>query len=319
MWSSLVSLGKRFLSISQEEASVQRRGFVVSDPVMRSRLERVGGTFIQGYHLALDDKSLSSLQAALDSIEPEWRDFAYEGAAMALTLLDYFTMGRSDRLSRFLLGPGDAHKYMVHVGAGWALARLPLGIGRPLLRLDPLLKWLAIDGLGFHEGYFRWRKYENGKATRKRPSGYGARVFDQGLGRSLWFVRGGNTEMISNQISAFSASRREDLWSGIGLACAYAGAISPSQLELLRAAAGPYIPALAQGAAFAAKARQRAGNPAAHTEMACQVFCRTSANNAAAITDDALSGLSGDMDVPKYEAWRRRIAAILADQEVVRA
>src|SRR5215469_17394016 len=195
MRSPVVTFGKRFLRISLGEASVQRRGFVVPNPEMRSRLERVGETFIEGYHLAFEEESPTSLGTALDSVEPEWRGFAYEGPAMALTLLDYFTMGRSDRMNRFLLGPGDAHKYMVHVGVGWAMARIPIGAGRSLRRLDPLLKWLAIDGLGFHEGYFHWRKYANGKTTPKRPSGYGARVFDQGLGRSLWFVMGGDVEM----------------------------------------------------------------------------------------------------------------------------
>jgi hypothetical protein len=207
---------------------------------------------------------------------------------------------------------------MVHVGAGWALARVPVRAAAAIQRLDPLLKWLAIDGMGFHEGYFQWKKYANGKTARKRPGGYGARAFDQGLGRSLWFVEGGDVEMISAQISGFTKSRRQDLWSGVGLACAYAGVASLPHLELLRTAAGRYLAAVAQGAAFAAKARQQAGNPAAHTETACRVLCGTSADGAAAITDDALRDIDERPDIPRYEVWRRRIAAILAEQEPVR-
>ena len=56
----------------------------------------------------------------------------------------------------FLAGPGAAHTYMVHVGAGWALAQLRRRVDRALARLDPLLGWLAVDGYGFHQGYFRW-------------------------------------------------------------------------------------------------------------------------------------------------------------------
>jgi len=318
VWNIDRRFGKLLLSISPGETTAARRGFAISDPSMRDRLEAIGATFILGYHAVFEERSIEKLGWALDSVDPEWRGFAYEGAAMALVLLDYFTFRRRDRLGDFLLGPGSPHKYMIHVGAGWALGRIPVGGGAVLERLDPMLKWLAIDGLGFHEGYFHWKKYADGAATNRRPRGYGARAFDQGLGRSLWFVEGGDVDRMSSQISGFARSRREDLWSGIGLACSYAGALSRDQLERLRAAAGPYIGGVAQGAAFAAKARQRAGNPAAHTEIACQVLCRTSANDAAAITDEALRNLPADSGAPSYEAWRRRTAEIIAEQECVR-
>src|SRR5438477_154297 len=94
---------------------------------------------------------------------------------------------------------------------------------------------------------------------------YAARVFDQGLGRSFWFVNGGNPELIVGVIKAFPAARQPDLWSGIGLAATYAGIITEDALVLLREQAGEHWPCLAQGAAFAAKARHRAGNPSPYT------------------------------------------------------
>jgi hypothetical protein len=52
----------------------------------------------------------------------------------------------------------------------------------------------------------------------------------------------------------------------------------------------------------------RAGNPAAQTALACEVFWGLGAGEAAAVTDDALEGLSPDgAGVPAYEAWRARI------------
>lgn|SRR5262249_7542751 len=308
-------LAKLILGIQPDEATAARRGFAISDPAMRCRLEMVGATFICGYHSALEVRTLDELRCRLDSVELEWRGFAYEGAAMALALLDYFTLGRRNRLARFLRGPGDAHKYMVHVGAGWALAHMPVRIGAPLGGLDPVLRWLAIDGLGFHEGYFHWDRYVDGNAGKRPPSGYEARVFDQGLGRSLWFVEGGDVDRIQGRFSGFHELRHGDLWSGIGLACAYAGALSRPQLERLRSAAGCHLPSVAQGAAFAAKARQRAGNPAVHTEAACRVLCGTSADDAAAITDVALRDIDGRPGAPPYELWRKRIATIIAEQE----
>jgi hypothetical protein len=302
------------LGLSPDQATAARRGFDIPDAAMRLRLERVGATFIFGYNAALEASSPGELSVNLDSADIEWRGFAYEGAAMALALMDYFTLGRANRLGRFLRGPGDPHRYMVHVGAGWAMARMPLGCDITIRQLDPMLKWLAIDGLGFHEGYFHWARYSDGCPGKKRPTGYGARAFDQGLGRSLWFVTGGEVRAVSEHISRFGEGRRGDLWSGIGLACAYAGGLSRERLSELKAAAACYTASVAQGAAFAAKARQRAGNQAAHTEDACQVLCGASASAAAAITDAALTGLKVDSETPRYEVWRKRIAMVFADQ-----
>jgi hypothetical protein len=187
-----------------------------------------------------------------------------------------------------------------------------------LARLDPLLRWLVIDGCGFHEGYFSWRRYIEECATPARLSGYARRVFDQGLGRSIWFVKGANVSAVAKAIDSFPASRRADLWSGTGLACAYAGGGGRDAVESLRAAAGAHLAAVAQGAAFAAKTRQRAANLSPHIETACRGLCRRSAEEAAAITDAALENLHEEGELPSYEVWRRRIQIEFA-KEITRA
>jgi hypothetical protein len=235
------------------------------------------------------------------------RGFAFEGAAMGFALLDWLTPWRRDRISKFVQGAGDSHTYMVHVGLGWAWARLPVNFRRAQTRLDPVLGWLAFDGWGFHEGFFHWPKYITGQPAAKKLKGYERRVFDQGLGRSFWFVNGGDIELIARTISGFSRDRRGDLWSGIGLAVTYAGIISESLLGELREKSGSFLPQLAQGSAFAAKARQRAGNLTDYTDLAARVLCGIPATDAARITDEALENLPADSDVPAYEIWRCRI------------
>lgn len=210
-------------------------------------------------------------------------------------------------MSEFLDGAGKPHVYMVHVGAGWAWARLPVNIRRAGKRLDPVLGWLAFDGWGFHEGFFHWPKYIDGRPLPKKLKGFERRVFDQGFGRSLWFVNGGNIELIAQTISVFSPDRQSDLWSGIGLAATYAGIVSEAALGELREKSGLFQPWLAQGAAFAAKARQRAGNMTDYTGRAAKILCGLSADDAARLTDEALENLPADSDVPAYEIWRRRI------------
>jgi hypothetical protein len=240
---------------------------------------------------------------------------------MALALLDHLVPWRSSRLTAFLRGPGRAHVYIIHVGAGWAIARLPWlrrRVERSLASMDPLLRWLAIDGYGFHEGYFDW---PSSVTLRQRPRhlrGYALRAFDQGLGRSLWFYAGADVEVISRTIERFEAARHADLWSGIGLACAYAGGVDRTGVARLRSAARGHLPQLAQGAAFAAKARAHAGHTVPHTELASTLLCEMSVPEAAAVTDAALHGLPGDGDVPAYEAWRQRIHDAFARLEITR-
>jgi hypothetical protein len=295
------------LALSPDEASFRRRAFNAESEHARARLEAVGRTFIQGYNAALAAGETAVLEHALDAIPAIDRGFAYEGAGMALALLDLLTPWRTDRLLNLLGGPGDAHAYMVHVGAGWALARLARGERDMPHGLDPLLRWLVFDGFGFHEGYFHHAATIRAQRRPRRLAGYALRVFDQGLGRSLWFVEGADVERVAAVVAAFPLERRADLWSGVGLAATYAGAIDERELVLLRSRAGEYNPHLAQGAAFAAKARERSGSPAAHTDRACRVFCGCSAAAAALATDEALVGLRGDAELPDFEVWRRRI------------
>jgi hypothetical protein len=295
--------------LSPEEATFSRRGFRCHDATARDRLEQVGRTFLEGYHAALKDTVIARLSARLECVEAEARGFAYEGAAMALSLLDALTPWRRDRFRTLLEGPGSSHVYMLHVGAGWALARLPWRPIATLNRLDPLLRWLAVDGYGFHQGYFRWPEFVEARALPRQFTGYARRAFDQGLGRSLWFVEGADVDRIAEHIGSFPEPRQADLWGGIGLACAYAGGMGRTAVRALIERC-PCPAQLAQGAAFAAKARQRAGNPAAHTDLACEVFCGLDADGAARACDDALEGLPGDQGaVPAYELWRERIRA----------
>ena len=301
---------RKLLAISPQETSFARRQFRCDSEEVRLRLEGVAGCFVRGYHLALETDP-PDLDARLGREEPETQGFSFEGAALGLTVLDALTGWlpgrRADRLHRLLQGAGDAHAYIVHVGAGWALARLPLSPASLRHRLDPLLGWLTLDGYGFHEGFFHGPRSVERQEVPARLAGYERRGFDQGLGRSLWFVEGAGVARIARRIAAFPAERRPDLWSGVGLACGYAGGRDRAAVLELRLAAGEHTPELAQGAAFAAEARERAGNPALHTELACQVLCGVSAERAAATAREAGQDLPPDGGVPAFEVWRRRI------------
>jgi hypothetical protein len=306
---------KRLFGISEIEASFEKRGFHAKDQMARERLEEIGKTFLDGYNAALGEDDFSLLAARLDTIEAERCGFAYEGAAMAITLLDLLMPWAPNRFSRFLNGAGADHLYMLHVGAGWGLARLHRSVDQFISHLDSVLGWLVVDGYGFHEGYFHWQKTVIEQRVPARLNGYSRRVFDQGLGRSLWFIEGADVSLISDRIRTFPIERQSDLWSGIGLACAYAGGVEASDLVRLQALAERFEFHLTQGAAFAAQARRKAGNPTSHTEMACQILCNLSADEAALITEEALLDLPSQGNEPAYEVWRNRIRNLIAQRQ----
>ncbi|MFN0008093.1 MAG: DUF1702 family protein [Planctomycetota bacterium] len=304
-------LRQRSLTIPRDEVSFERRRFACRDSRARERLERAAGAVLDGYHAALEAEEEVELAGAIRGVEADLRGFACEGAAMALTLLDRLSPWRASRWQAFLTGAGADHPYMLHVGAGLALARMRRKLQLPKEEFDPLLGWLVADGYGFHEGFFHAEEVARG-GIPSRVVGYARRAFDQGVGRSLWFSCGADTEAIAGRIEAMPLERRPDLWSGVGLACAYAGGMERPGIEALRSRAERFAPELAQGAAFAAQARARARNPSPATDLACRALCRCDAASAAAETVRALDGLPPDGEVPSFEAWRRRIQARFA-------
>jgi len=268
-------------------AQLDVRGFAATTPAKRERLEQSGGAFIDGYRAGIRTGDPGWTAEACESAPAPLRGFAYEGGAMALSMLDLFTSGVPRRLRRFADEHAGLHLYMVHVGAGWAIARCPWGAVTFLPKLDPVLRWLTVDGMGFHAAFFNpAAMFEQRRTPRLRRCEPDA--FDAGLGRALWFVAGAQPALVSRRVASFDQGRRPALWSGVGLAAAYAGGASDADLHDLVTLAGEWRAHLALGAAFAAKARERAGNPAEHTDRACRVACRLSAAEAAAWTDRCL-------------------------------
>lgn len=300
---------RKLFAISSEETRPERRGFAVDDPAMGVRLARVGETFLAGYHAAMEESAAEPLGRRLDATIPVgWRGFAFEGAAFGLAILDVLTPWSRSRFDAFVAGPGARHVYLAYVGLGWTFARLPRRIAPVVDGIDPHYRWLTLDGYGFHQGFFAWPQAVTEQRVPRRLSGYPRRGFDQGLGRSLWFVRGGVPEAIAEAIGAFPVERRADLWSGVGLAATYAGGVPEAVLARLLELAAGFRDHLAQGAAFAAEARMLADDPTPELELACRTIWGRPAAELAEMTRELGRDLpAGSWAEPAYEAWRMRI------------
>jgi len=297
----------------QSEVTFERRGFYAPDAARQANLEKVGSKFLEGFSYGMAGRGLEEIEASLETVEPTFRGFAYEGCVMALAVRDGIRPVGQHWVRDLLASKGAAHIYMAYIGVGWAMARLPRLRWRAIEPHDPVLRWLALDGYGFHQAFFRTQQYVVGQYQRQisgweQPAGYANRAADQGIGRALWFVNGSDVERVAACVDSFSESRRGDLWSGAALASVYAGGADAGELADMVRLAGPYRSHAAQGAAFAAKARLLAGLVMPGTELGVKVHCGMSVEEAAAVCDESRHGLPAeDGEVPVYEVWRERI------------
>lgn len=303
------------LTPNANEASLRKRGFPERDLQAKTCLEMAGGSFIEGFGIAAQSSTTGEATATLAKIDGVRRGFAFEGAAMAMAIRDALPLGHRHHAAD-LLAAADEHNYMIHVGVGWSLARLPRRLRRSATvgLTDATLTWLALDGYGFHQAFFHTEKYVRRQYVDPDPPlpagdhpEYAPRAIDQGIGRALWFVAGADPNRALRLIEAFSPQRREDLFAGIGLAATYAGGAAPEELAELAERAGRYRPALAQGSVFAAEARTRAHIAQPHTEAAVLAMTGLHVTEAAAIaTQSRPSGDTVDGQL-SFEVWRRRI------------
>jgi hypothetical protein len=322
MAGGLGRLRRRLLTPSMSQTLVRKRGFHVKNEASRELLETVGRQFLTGYGHAVEANDPALAEPRLENIDRFFRGFAYEGATMGFAVLDALSPTRHDRVARFTAARGAEHIYMAQIGVGWAFARVPRMRWRIIAPTHPLLRWLVLDGYGFHQAYFKTQKYVHEHyQAREFPwpgDGYGDyanRVVDTGIGRAMWFVGGTDVGQVAAMIARFDPRRHADLWCGAGLAATYAGGVDEQELERFWAVAGAHRPHVAQAAAFAAQARVKAGLVNDHTRAATAVFCGMTPEEAGAVTDDALEALPPDAALPSFEIWRHRIRQRFASLE----
>jgi hypothetical protein len=311
------ALRRRILTPNIKETKLATRGFHEKSPEARTQLERVGEMFLAGYAFAAEARSVAEAEEGLEQVPWEWRGFAYEGAGMAFAVRDGLPAGGGHWVERCLEGRGSDHIYMVYVGAGWALGRLPrFRWAKATAALtDPILRWLALDGYGFHQAYFHTGKYVRGQYQEQDfpwPAQdsfrYADHAIDQGIGRATWFVCGTDPVLVADTLDAFPASRRPDLYAGAALAATYAGAVDEAELRIFLRRGEACGAQIAQGSAFAATARVRAGLTTPHTELAARVLAGVTPGEAARICTESMLELPVADQVPAFELWRQRIA-----------
>ncbi|HEY3867780.1 MAG TPA: DUF1702 family protein [Actinocrinis sp.] len=315
MPTALGSIRNVLLTPSLHAVSFAGRGFDVPATAATARLEAIPQSVVCGFEWGIDSRGVGETERRLGFVEPELRGFAYEGAAMAFTVRDAM---RGHRTRDLLLGSGRPHIFLVYIGIGFAMARLPRPLWRKVLPdlgdapFHPTMSWLVVDGYGFDRAYFDTRRWvDRQQVPEPYPwqgdSAYFLRAVDHGIGRALWFIHGAQAAQVASAVGRFSLARQPDLWAGVGLAAAFAGGCPPEGLADLRTAAGLHQAELALGVVFAAKGRDYSGFVPDHTETAAKELAGMSVAEAVDLADRTEVDPVGTGPVPQYEVWRGRI------------
>ncbi|WP_327138856.1 DUF1702 family protein [Nocardia sp. NBC_01327] len=297
---ALGTVRRSIFGIAEPRKVFSRPGFA---PEGWGRFAPVIESLALGYNITLENSSPSVLVPRLEAVDPALHGFAYEGAAMGLGVLDVIAPGKR-RVGAFATGPGAHHMATVYVGFGLALARLRRQPEKYLEQLDPVLGWVVVDGYGFHEGFFARRRSIGKQLQPAHLSDTGRELFDQGLGRSIWFSSGAGIACVAETISSFAPERQANLWTGAAMACSFAGGTDRAGLEQVRQAAGAHRLRLRWAAAAAAWTRGLAQNPTPHTDQACEMFAEISSSDAARVLEKARRELAGNSSSASYRTWR---------------
>ena len=145
------ALRRRILTPSKSAAKLAKRGFYEKSPAARELLETVGEMFLTGYAYAAEARTPQDAENDIERLPRQYQGFAYEGAGMGFAVRDGLPFGHGHHVADFLASRAESHVYMVYVGVGWALARLPRFRWAKVTEAvpDPLLRWLVLDGYGF--------------------------------------------------------------------------------------------------------------------------------------------------------------------------
>ena len=230
------------------------------------RIDLVQAIFRDVLVRPLED-NLSELVTRLEECDPEFLSLAYEAASYKIAVGKDLSIWKE-----FLLNYAKKHSVQVHIGLGWAAARM----NTPIEELTEFVSSenirYVMDGSGFYYGTFKKRVAIENKQQYSNLGEYGA-YFDEGLGRSIWYSSQGNLDEIEKTIDSFPVNRKPNIWRGIGIAFTYAGGFDLNTIISLKKNSGKFVEQVKAGVASVAKTRITAGTINDYTRLVCKEIC----------------------------------------------
>lgn len=238
-----------------------------------SNMDYIQKTFLDIQEQLQQAFDLEALIAFLDKEPPRYRSIAYESASLQVATRSLNTQKNLEQWHAFYRRADKAHTFHMGIGLGWAMAKADISPTPFLDALDPWVKWMVYDGMGYFYGLFKGRKTIKSHLVPEDIKGQALKGFDQGLGRRLWYNTRGDVKALTELIHTFPASRHKDLWRGVGIACGYVGGLEEKELLKLRSFSAEYKNQLDIGVSLAAMCRNASHSVTPDIELACQVVC----------------------------------------------
>jgi len=197
-------------------------------------IETVVSTFQKGRSLSEQEFGLDELISKLNQFEPRYRSVAFEGASMGVAIQN--SLGTWNKYAK----AAEKHATQVHIGLGWAIAEGQMNLASTLSEIEPDFQVKVLDGYGYWHGLFRRRLTIRTQTIPKNITSEYQSGFDQGIGRTIWYITKGEVAKVVNIINHFSEDRRANLWQGIGVASTYVGGCSDELIGELKSASSEF-------------------------------------------------------------------------------
>ncbi|MEO8764235.1 MAG: DUF1702 family protein [Ginsengibacter sp.] len=216
---------------------------------------------------------MEELIAFLDAEPPMFRSVAYESASMEMALLELRNGKALDNWTKFYRRSAKAHTFHMYIGLGWAFAKTEISPKLYLEFLQPPMRLMVYDGIGYYCGLFKGRKTVKSQLIPHGIKGKELNGFDQGLGRRLWYISKGEVNELVQLIQTFHKSRHNCMWLGVGIACGYVGGCGKEHLEQLLICSAGFNKQLCGGIALAAISRKASNSVSYDIDLACNIIC----------------------------------------------
>ncbi|MBK8494275.1 MAG: DUF1702 family protein [Chitinophagaceae bacterium] len=276
------------------------------------KIESIQSVFLETQLFYATHNDIIGLISYMEKFPVDFRSIAYESASMAIAINDLEQKGKLINWLHYVNGPAKLHKAQVYVGLGWAIAKLKLPFLPIVEKIETAYYFRVADGCGYYDGSFRQRQTVLGLQLPAYLPQAALHMYDQGVGRSLWYSSRADINKVKNKIEGFPAERQAALWRGMGIAVAYVGGCDDAYLETVWQYAGANNIQLAYGAALAARSRMKADSMTADTDRCSRLWFICSAgvaNEFSAETGDT----AGAGNEAGYINWVNQIENRLAD------
>ena len=270
--------------------------------VIEERIELIVLTFQVGRKFAEEILDLSDLVNQLNEVDEEFRSMAFEGASMAITIQSIEAEDGLQRWSEFL-DSNPKYTTQITIGLGWAIGEKDFSPDSVLGRLNSMTQARAMDGFGYFMGLFRRRISIR---TQQIPEGISDDLqlaFDQGIGRSLWYISKGDLEMLERMMDSFPEYRQKHMWRGIGVACPVVGGSDAQHLKDLKQLSGEYRTQLDTGCALAARSSVASNSENRFLDDACELWLNRSMLDSARLTE---------VESESYSDWVESVSAAVS-------